>query len=240
MVARMKIAIHQPEFMPWTGFFYKMALADIYVIFDHVQFKKRYFENRNRIVSFKKEVSYISAPVITKGRYTQPIKDTQIDNAQDWKKVLLKKIRYFYSKAPYFDKYYDGLCSVVNARAHERLLDFNMDIINYFRIHLGISTPMVFSSQMDVLGQKGCGLILQICLINKAGVYLCGLSGRDYLNENDFSQRGICIEWLDYQSPEYKQLGEGFTPNMSTLDLLFNYGEDSLNIIMGASLKRGE
>ena len=233
----MKIAVHQPEFMPWLGFFYKMALADLYVVFDHVQFKKRYFENRNRIVSQQKEISYIIAPVISKGRYTQAIKDVEIDNTQDWKEVLLKKIKHFYSKAPRFDSYYEDLYSVISGKDHVRLIDFNMDMINFFRKHLGISTPMFFSSQMDVKDYKASDLILQICLVNKAEVYLCGSAGRDYLKEEDFSEHGIRIEWLDYKSPEYSQLGDGFTANMSTLDLLFSHGGDSLNIIMSVPKK---
>lgn len=234
----MKIAIHQPEFMPWPGFFNKMALADIYVVFDHVQFKKRYFENRNRIVSPKKEVSYVVAPVLSKGRYAQPIMDTEIDNTRKWKEVLLKKIRYFYSQARYFDKYYDHFSSVLMGKKHNRLIDLNLDIINFFRKNLGILTPMVFSSQMNVQAYKGSELILQICLLKKASVYLCGASGRDYLKENDFLQQGIRIEWLEYKLPEYSQLGGGFTPDMSTLDLLFNHGNDSLNILMSLPQKK--
>jgi len=236
----MKIAIHQPEFMPWPGFFYKMALADLYVVFDHVQFKKRYFDNRNLIVSPKKKVSYIAAPVITKGRFTQSIKDAKIDNTRNWKEVLLKKIKHFYSKAPYFKKYFEKLSFVIGGKEHSRLIDFNMDIINFFRENLGISTPIVFSSQMNLQKHKGSDLILQICLLSSADSYLCGASGKNYLNENAFSKNGVRIEWLGYNSPEYRQLGEGFIANMSTLDLLFNHGDNSLNIIMSVPLRKGE
>lgn len=233
----MKIAIHQPEFMPWLGFFSKMALADIYVVFDHVQFKKRYFENRNRIVSPKKEISFIIAPVISKGRYAQAINDVEIDNSQVWKEALLKKIRCFYAKTPYFDKYYEQLSLLIQAKDYKRLVDLNIDLINFFRKNLGIITPMLYSSKMDVKAFKGSELILQICLLNKADIYLCGSSGVEYLKAEEFLQRGIQIEWLNYKSPVYKQLGEGFTADMSTLDLLFNHGEDSLSILMNPAKK---
>ncbi|TAM37197.1 hypothetical protein EPN54_05355 [bacterium] len=235
----MKIAIHQPEFMPWLGFFYKMAIADLYVVFDQVQFKKRYFENRNLIVSPKGETSYIGIPVLTKGRYTQAIMDVKIDNSQDWKDDLTKKILHFYAKAPYFDKYYDELSGLINKNEYDRLIDLNMGFIEFFRKHLGIFTPMLFCSQLEVGTNSGSDLILEICCINKANVYLCGASGRDYLKEEDFLSRGISIEWLDYKCPVYKQLYEGFAPNMSTLDLLFNQGENSLDIILGASKRKG-
>lgn len=235
----MKIAIHQPEFMPWLGFFYKMALADTYVVLDHVQFKKRYFDNRNRIVSPRKEVSYAVAPVLSKGRHAQPIMNTELDNTQNWKEVLLKKIKYFYSKARYFDKYYASFYSVLKEKEHHHLIDLNIDIIDFFRSSLGISTPMFFSSRMNVQAYRGSDLILQICLLNESSVYLCGPSGRDYLKTDDFSKRGINIEWLEYKSPEYSQLGDGFIPNMSTLDLLFNHGGESLNILMNVPQKKG-
>ena len=97
----MIIAIHQPEFMPWAGFFNKMTQSDLFVILDHVQFKKRYFENRNRIVSPRGKVSYITIPVKTKGKYIQSICDVEIDNAQAWKDLMLERIRHSYSKAPF-------------------------------------------------------------------------------------------------------------------------------------------
>ena len=231
----MKIAIHQPEFMPWPGFFHKMALADRYVVLDHVQFKKKYFENRNRIVSTRKEVSFIIAPVITKGRYTQSISNVEIDNTQAWKSALLNKIRHYYSKAPFFNKYYDQLADTISRKEHVRLIDFNIDIIDFFRKNLHISTPMLYSSQMNLKPYKGSELVMQICLLNHADTFLCGSSGKDYLKTDEFACRGIRIAWLQYESPVYKQVGEGFTPNMSTLDLLFNHGEDSLRIIMGGT-----
>jgi len=234
----MKIAIHQPEFMPWLGFFHKMALADLYVVFDHVQFKKRYFENRNMIVSPKREIFYICTPVITKGRYKQAIKAVEIDNSQDWKNVLLNKLKHFYAKAPYFEVYYSKLSSLFKSKEHTSLMDFNMDMINFFRKQLGISTQLLFSSNMNVAEHKGSDLILQICRINKATTYLCGASGRDYLKEDDFLSLNIKIEWLNFISPVYGQLCDTFVPNMSILDLLFNNGENSLSIIMNANKKQ--
>lgn len=233
----MKLAIHQPEFMPWPGFFHKMASADLYVVLDHVQFKKGYFENRNRIVSQRKEVSFIIAPVITKGRYPQSIRDVEIDNSQAWKSGLLNKIRYYYAKAPFFNTYYDQLADTISRKDHMRLIDFNIDIIDFFRRNLDISTPMRFSSEMDVESYKGSELVMEICLLNHADIYLSGSSGKDYLHVDEFTRRNIRIEWLNYEPPVYTQVGNGFIPHMSTLDLLFNHGEDSLRILMGGTEK---
>ena len=231
----MQLAIHQPEFMPWLGFFQKMALADAYVVLDHVQFKKRYFENRNRVVSPKGEVSYIGLPVKTKGRFTQNINEVEIDNSQAWKKRLLKSIKYNYARTPYFDYYYQDLQSLVEGTEYEKLIDFNLAMISFFRRHLGISTPLQFSSSLDVSSVKGSDLILKICLLSDADVYLCGVSGRDYLDVSDFESAGVQIEWLDYKSPRYPQLCPDFAEYMSTIDLLFNHGPQSFDILMGGN-----
>lgn len=228
----MQIAIHQPEFMPWPGFFYKMIMAEEYVVLDYVQFKKRYFDNRNVIVSPAGEVSYISIPVRCKGRFKQPIHNVEIDNTQRWKDKILKKIRHFYSKAPYFEKYYQELNNLLTLKEYNYLLELNIGLINFFRKHLRIYTPMLHSSQMDIDGYKGSDLILRICLLKKADTYLAGRLSKDYLKEEAFQKDGIRIKWLGYKTPAYSQLCKEFVSDMSTLDLLFNHGERSRDILL--------
>lgn len=227
----MKLAIHQPEFMPWPGFFNKMALADLYVILDDVQFKKRYFENRNRIVSPTGEVSFTGVPVITKGRYAQAINNVEIDNTKQWKEKLINKIYHYYCRAPFFYDYFEELFELIKENYYYRLLDINMAIIFFFRKVLGIITPMIFSSSLELDHYHGSDRIFQICLSQKADIYLCGASGRHYLNLEYFEKNGLKVEWLDYEPPVYKQLCPDFKPNMSSLDLLFNQGERSLTIL---------
>lgn len=229
----MKLAIHQPEFFPWQGFFHKMAIADLYVVFDHVQFKKRYFENRNKIVSPGGDVSYIGVPVRTKDRYMQAIMDVEIDNSHNWQKKLLQKVQHFYSKAPFFERYFGDLRVLFTERRYDKLIDLNRSIIDFFRSHLGIFTPLVFSSDMNIEQFKASELILKLCLLNKADVYLCGVSGKDYLKVDDFVNNNVRIEWLHYEPRSYTQMCNNFVPYMSTLDLLLNYGDKSLEFMLG-------
>jgi hypothetical protein len=226
----MKLAIHQPEFIPWMGFFNKMALADEYVIFDHVQFKKRYFENRNRIVSARGEINFITIPVLNK-ECVQPINKVEIDNSKDWKRKLMKSLLHNYSKAPYFKEYYNDLEQRISDKNFDTLISLNMMFIDFFRYHLHIETPMVYSSTLGVSSFKGSDLILQICIRRKTDLYLCGSSGRDYLKQEEFKKHSVNIKWLDYQCPHYKQMCEQFVPNLSTIDLLFNEGPKSEEII---------
>jgi len=227
----MIVAIHQPEFMPWAGFFNKMIQSDLFVILDHVQFKKRYFENRNRIVSPRGKVSYITIPVKTKGKYFQSICDVEIDNAQAWKDLMLERIRHSYSKAPFFEKSFNDLKALLSTKQYNNLISLNMDIINLFRRYLDIHTPMLYTSNMDVDSLEASDLILQTCLMHRADTYLCGISGRDYIKMEDFEKNNIQIEFLDYQPASYKQLCSNFVPYMSILDILFNHGERSRDIV---------
>ncbi|MCU7834970.1 MAG: WbqC family protein [gamma proteobacterium symbiont of Taylorina sp.] len=226
-------AIHQPEFMPWAGFFQKMYLAEQFIILDHVQFKKRYFENRNKIVSPQGEVSYITVPVISKNKFTQAINAVKVDSQQQlWKQKILNKIKHYYSKSKYFNLYFSELEDLFESFNSNKLIDLNIAIINFFRHHLNISTPMIYSSSLSVEHFYASDLIFEICRKQSASIYLCGVSGRDYLNVGDFDNHSILVEWLEYKAPKYKQLSSTFFPYMSTLDLLFNHGDNSLNILL--------
>lgn len=228
----MRIAIHQPEFMPWPGFFNKMALADLYVVLDNVQFKKRYFENRNQIVSPNGRVFFAGVPVITKTRYTQTINQVEIDNTKHWKEKLISKIYHNYCKAPFFGDYFKKLMELIEEKEFHLLIDLNMALIAFFRKVLGIITPIITSSSLNLQDYHGSDLILQLCLGQRADVYLCGVSGKNYLKLEDFEKKDIQVQWLDYRSPVYGQLCPDFIPALSSLDLLFNQGNKSLDILM--------
>lgn len=208
-----------------------MAQADLYVVFDHVQFKKRYFENRNRMVSPDGEIFFLTVPVISKGRFTQAIRNVEIDNSQRWKEKFLGRLKQYYHQARFFSRYYEELTVLLGSRTFTHLIDLNMELIAFFRKNLLISCPMVFSSTLGVEAYTGSDLILQICRTQKADTYLCGASGKDYLKTDAFVTEKIDIQWLAYTPPEYAQLCARYAPNLSTLDLLFNHGEKSLGIL---------
>lgn len=223
--------------MPWLGFFHKMARAERYVVLDHVQFKKRYFENRNRIVSASGMISYLCVPVITKGRFDQAINQVRIDNTHPWQRKLVGTIVRTYAKAPYFEPYFSELESIFTKMSFERLVDLNLELIHFFRRHLEITTPLVMSSTLKVEGYRGSDLILQICRQCRGKRYLCGASGKNYLVTGHFEHNGIEIEWIDYRPVPYRQLCPTFVPDMSTLDLLFNHGSYGASMLVGRPLK---
>ena len=114
-------------------------------------------------------------------------------------------------------------------------------MIKFILQKLGIHTKLHISSELlDNLGQGGTNVNLNICKKLNADVYLSGVLGKDYLDVSEFEKENIKVKFQDFKHPVYKQLYEPFIPNMSSIDLLFNHGKDSLNIIKGGNEQNGK
>ena len=226
----MKITIHQPEYLPWLGFFDKIRQCELLVLLDHVPFTKNYFQNRNRIRGINGPV-WMTVPVKTKGKFNQPIREVEIDNANPWKRKNLNTLLQNYSKAPFFDQYAPFFNNLYQ-KDWPLLSELNETCIRYLLEQLGIATKLVRSSSLDPQGKKS-DLILDICKKTGASSYLSGISGKEYLHEPSFREAGIEIQYQEFHHPIYTQLHEPFISCMSAVDLLFNHGPKSLEIIQG-------
>ncbi len=214
-----KITIHQPEFLPWLGFFDKISQADLFVILDNVQFEKNYFQNRNKI-RISNGWAYISAP-IDKKTITKNIYDVKIAKLNKWKIKAEKTIIQNYQKANYFNEYSDTFFNILH-EDYEYLIDFNLAMIEFLFETVGIKTPMIKASEISDENLHSTDLIVDICKNTNADIYLSGPSGRDYLELNKFEN--IKVDFHNFSHPEYKQQFTEFIPYMSSIDLLFNYG----------------
>jgi hypothetical protein len=221
--------------MPWLGFFDKVRQADTFVILDNVQFEKNYFQNRNKIRT-KEGWIWLTVPVLAKGKSNQLIKDVQINNAVDWQSKHWKSINQSYNKAPFFSKYNNYLKQIYS-KQWTRLADLNEEIIKHIVHELGIQVKILRASTLGATG-KGTDLLLQICQELKADTYLSGISGKNYLDEEQFKREGIKVIYQEFYHPIYKQVYEPFIPGMSVIDLLFNQGDKSLDIIKGIGVEK--
>ncbi len=226
----MIISIQQPEYFPWLGFFDKLLSVDKVVFLDNVQFKKRYFENRNQIRTFD-GCGWIMAPVLTKGRFKQNIMDVMIDNSQPWQRKIISTLAQNYKSSPFWAESGEQLCELITRR-WERLVDFNLAVIDFFMDKLEIKHDYCLASS---LGTKctGSQLILEICRKMNASQYLSGRDGRNYLDEKSFIASGIEVIYQDFKHPVYSQFHGRFIPNMSIADLYFNHGRGSIDLIKG-------
>jgi len=227
----MKVTIHQPEHLPWLGFFHKMFMADVIVVLDNVQYRRRYFQNRNRIRTIN-GWQWITVPIEKENRDELLIKDAIISSEDlKWKKKNADSIFYNYSKAPFFNMYWEGFINAYNFQSHH-LSGMNLSLIQFLMKSFGIQRNLRLASELSVAGTKG-DLMLTICEAVGATCYISGISGREYFDTDSFRKSGINVTFQEFHHPIYKQLYEPFIPCMSSLDLLFNYGEGSLDIING-------
>lgn len=223
----MKITIHQPEHLPWLGFFHKMAECDVYVLLDSVQFTKNNYQNRNRLIDQNGKVFWSTVPVRMTGHIDKRIADMELDNTQPWPRKVWARIADAYRRHPYFAALGPEL-EAIFLGGHTLLVDLNLALIEFFRRQLEITVPMVRSSTLDVTGSRSA-LLLSICQNLGADTYLSGPSGREYLDTVLFEAGGVALDYHAFKHPTY--IAPTFQPYLSTLDLLFNHGPQSRAIL---------
>lgn len=230
----MQITIHQPEHLPWLGFFHKIQNVDLFVVLDDVQFRKDYFQNRNRIRT-RHGIEWITIPIKHKNS-RQLIHDISISYDHDWVSKYLNKIVDAYATSKYFSKYFSGIETILRKKTLS-LADLNIQLIRFMCESIGIKTRMIKSSELSLPPSNGPTRVnLDICLAVGAHEYLSGVSGRSYLDETLFKSAGVRVEFQQFYHPIYEQGYDSFEPCMSIIDLLFNYGQNSLSIINGENV----
>lgn len=234
----MRVTGHQPNYLPYLGFFHKIALADLYVVVDNTQFVKRGpfgWIHRNRIRTDAREGwSWLTVPVLTKGKFSQLIRETYIDNELPWQRKHLKATEWHYRKAPYFDTYMRFLRSVLEKKP-QVLSDLTEALIRGLLDLLGIGTKTVRASELGISG-KGTGYVLDLCKKTGATTYVSGVHGKDYLDESAFAAAGVKLEYQQFAHPVYGQVyADRFVPNLAIIDLLMNEGPRSKDILMSPS-----
>ena len=225
----MIVSINQPAYLPWLGYFHRMAISDLHIVLDHVQFEKNSFSNRNRIRT-PTGSCWLTVPLRTKGKFGGlSLNTVEIADDARWEAKHHATLAQNYAKAPF---YAANAAAVADWYRHpwKRLLDLTRETTRYQLDALGIKIPVLFSSEMGVAGSKD-ELVRNLCKEVGATVYLSGPLGRDYLRLDLFSSVDIRVVFHDYVHPTYRQTYPGFEPSMATLDLLFNHGPESLRVI---------
>ena len=226
------VAIHQPEYLPWLGFFKKMMDSELFVFYDDVQFRKKGWQNRNRI-RINDGTALLSIPVHT---HSYPkINEVTIDNEKNWSIRHKKSILYNYARAPYFDEIKDFIESIFEKK-FQYLLDLNTEIIKFIMNELEIKSKIVFSSELEI-SKKGSDRVLDICKAVDADHYITGTFwAESNLRVEEFKKSNIDVEFQKFQHPIYKQIHGEFIPEMSIIDLLFNEGRKEAKKILQNSI----
>jgi|ERR1700683_223499 len=226
----MIVSINQPAYLPWLGYFHRIAVADAHIVLDHVQFEKNSFTNRNKVRT-REGWCWLTVPVKTAGKFGDlPIYDLEIASDRPWAAKHWETLRLNYSQAPFFDQHAAFFRSVYT-RTWLKLADLMREVTGYLLNVLGIRTKLYFSSQMRASGKKD-ELVLNLCRELEATVYLSGPLGRNYLREELFDEHKIAVRYDDYHHPAYSQVYPGFETYMAAIDLLFNAGPASREILL--------
>lgn len=220
-----KIAIMQSNYIPWKGYFDMINMVDEFILLDDVQYTKRDWRNRN-LIKTKNGTSWLTIPVKVKGKFSQNISDTIIVD-QSWKDIHWKCLKYNYSKAKWFNYYKEISEELYSGCEENNISQINYNFMLKINELLGIQTPIRFSSDFELKGDKTERLV-NICIQTGATLYLSGPAAKDYLKEELFRSNNIKIEWMNYNNyPVYNQLFPPFVHEVSIFDLLFNEGPDS-------------
>ena len=226
----MKIAIHQPHYLPWLGYFAKWASADLFVFLDTVQYEKNGWQNRNRIKT-PDGPRWLTVPV--KARLGMAVSVVPIDTSQPWRARHLRAIETAYATAPEWSRYRDELRGFY-ARDWERLAPLAVDSARWLAGALGVSTPARLASELavdDGPRPDATARLVAICRAVGADTYLAGRDGARYLDAEQFAAAGIAVSTQSYEHPVYGQGAGEFAPFLSALDLLLMQGDEALGIL---------
>lgn len=221
----MRICIIQSCYIPWKGFFDLIGQCDEYVTFDGVQYVRRHWHNRNRIKTAN-GIEWLTIPVVTKGRFEQPINQVEIE--KPWADKHWRALELAYKRAAFFERLAPTVRSWYELAEKKTLLtDVNGVFLNGICGLLGLKTRVVHDTDYPARGTK-TERLLGIVQAAGADRYLSGPSARGYFDEPMFSAAGITTEWMSYGGyPEYPQLHGAFEHAVTVLDLIFNTGPDA-------------
>ena len=223
----MIISIHQPNYIPWIGYFHKIEHSDIFVIFDDVQLPRgKDFVIRN-LIKTEGGSKWLRVPVKNQSKML-PINEIEINNDLDWQSKHLNSLYANYQKTSFFTSYYNEIEKILNQK-HQFLLNLNLDLIKLFVKILKIKTKIICSSELNV-SDSGTEKILKIIQTLNGNKYITGEGegSKRYMEGKEmiFQKNNIEIIFQKFKIPKYTQLFDEFIPNLSICDMLFNIGAD--------------
>ncbi len=215
------ICIHQPDFLPYLGFFDRLIQSDTFVILDNVQFLRRGWHHRDKLKT-PQGIQWLTVPIQKKGHYSQSIKDTQIDNTLDWKRKHLMMIEHNYRKSPYFEAFFEELQQIYH-KPFTYLIDLNLELLEWLFQIFRISSHTILASSTEITSSSSSRLIelVQYC---HGTTYFSGPGAKAYLDEELFTRHNLTVHWQEFTHPVYPQLHGPFIANLSVLDCLLNCG----------------
>ena len=243
----MKLAIMQPYFLPYIGYFQAIYAVDKYILYENVSFIKKGWMNRNRILIKNGGDYVITAPLVSKSSKSF-IHDIQLDNTKNWNTKILKLILYNYKGSKYFDEVYPLFEKILN-KSTDYLCDWNAKAIICISEFIGLNTTIEYNNRdryvklEEQLSKVACSnyddfrymekthpskklaRILAICENEGADTYINAIGGQDLYNKEEFATYGIDLKFVRTNEFSYSQFSKEFVPNLSIVDVLMHNGK---------------
>jgi len=222
------VAIHQPQYLPYLGFFHKLFHCDVFVVLDSVQFQKNGLQNRNKIKT-SQGWQWLTVPVLH--RFGQRIGEVQVEPDTRWQRKHWNALVSNYSRAPYFDRYSPKLRELLEGQ-WKSLCELDGALMRWAMEALGIETPILYSSTLGVAGNR-TELLVNICKAVEADGYLSGPGGSRYMDLSAFEAARLTVVWQQFTSPVYTQVFPHveFIPNLSIVDTVFCWGPETTTFL---------
>jgi hypothetical protein len=222
----MRVAVHQPQYLPWLGYLDKLDSADVFVVLDTVQFKKHEWQNRNRIRT-NRGWQWLTVPIVD--RFPERIDRVAIDARAAWSRKHGQALRLHYAKAPFWEPVGPALLALLD-KPWTRIRDLSVAVLEMLCARLSVGTRLVLASSLAARDEPTDRLI-DLCRAVGGTEYLSGSSGPAYMRLDRFAEAGIAVSVQDYRHPEYSQRYTPFVSHLSVVDLLLNCGPDSLAVL---------
>jgi len=243
----MKIAIMQPYFFPYIGYFQAINAVDKYILYDNLNFIKEAWMNRNKYLKKNGTACYFHAPIKEKSSYKK-IHEIELIENDKWKKKILHSLFFNYKKAKYFDDVYPFISDIINYQTN-KLSELNSQSIKRACDYLNITTEITVDNlkykdiekkllaeninEKDFSGlhlidwQRKVVRAIEICRIEKADIFINAIGGIDLYSKNEFFNNGIELRFIKTKFIEYRQFDKNFVPNLSIIDvMMFNSPEE--------------
>ena len=229
------VAIHQPNFFPWLGYFNKIASADLFLVMDNVQVPKKGGTWLNRVrLLVNGRGSWITMPVVRNYHGLRSVGEMQIDNGAPWRAKVLRTIQSNYARAPFFEEAFQLVTGLVN-NPTDRLADYNLSAIKALASALRLDTNKLLPGSS--LNAQGSSTELLISMVKGAGgtAYLCGGGAAGYQEDEKFAREGVELVYQNFAHPTYPQINtEEFVPGLSIIDALMNCGFEGTRGLINA------
>lgn len=237
MTGKKIVAIHQPNFFPWLGYFNKLARADLFLLLDNVQFPKTgggTWINRVRVL-VQGRPAWVTLPVVRSYHGLRLIGEMKIDNAAPWREKLIKTIRMNYARAPFFDEVFPAIAGAIG-NPTDSLTDYNLSAIKVLASSLRMdTTKLALSSALKTDGAASTDLLITLVKAVGGTSYLCGGGAAGYQEDAKFEEAGIELIYQNFEHPIYPQHNSvSFVSGLSVIDPLMNRGfEGTRGLIAG-------